>query len=77
MKGTMINQFKVGQYVMFSTGPKGVRQDSGVIHKLHASGKNGSAEIRTHGAIGLPSKVTRSLRFVNKVTNVKKENVEV
>ena len=66
MKGGMCKMFNVGRHVSFKTGPRGCRVDYGSIVKLHASGKSGSAEIRTNGAVGLPSKVTRSLRFVDK-----------
>lgn len=67
MKGAMLNQYAVGQEIAFSTGPKAFRQDTGRIIKLHRSGSCGTAEIRTHGAVGLPSRLTRSLRFVSKL----------
>ena len=66
MKGTMLNQYSVGQEILFSTGSKGARQDTNRIVKLHRSGSCGTAEIRTQGAVGLPSRLTRSLRFVSK-----------
>jgi len=66
MRAGMIKMFHVGQHVAFKTGPRGARTDYGSIVKLHPSGKSGSAEIRTNGAMGLAPKVTRSLRFVDK-----------
>ena len=67
MKAGMVKQYHVGQHVSFKTGPRGCRTDYGNIVKLHPSGRYGSAEIRTNGAVGLPSKVTRSLQYVDKV----------
>lgn len=69
-KARLIGMFNVGQQVLFTTDSKGLgRQDVGTIVKLHRSGRNGSAEIKTGGAMsGLPSKVTRSLRTVHVLT---------
>lgn len=71
MRGGMVPQFSVGQHVHFKTGPEEMaRTDGGTIVKLHKSGSAGSAEIRPDPPADattarLPSKVTRSLRFVS------------
>lgn len=67
MKAGRAKMFSKGQQVLFKTGPRGSRTDVGTIVKVHNSGKNGSAEIRTNGAVGLPSKVTRMLQYVDKI----------
>jgi len=70
VKGLLLDKFRVGQSVMFSTDSKGLgRIDVGIIVKLYKSGKSGRAKIRLVDALpGLPPHVTRSLRTVRIIT---------
>ena len=74
MKGSMINQFHVGQHVEFRTterhdmSKQGQRTaitypERGVITKLHKSGRAGVAEIRCS-----KGKVSRRLQHVEAVS---------
>ena len=53
----LVSMFRIGQPVTYIT--KGAVGGVGAIVKLHHSGRNGSAEIRTNG-----KKITRRLQFV-------------
>ena len=66
MKGSMLNQYHVGQEVLFTTthGPVHL-EDRGKILKLHRSCSSGVAEIRPHDGT---HKVSRRL------INIKKPN---
>ena len=62
MKGQMLNQFKVGQQVIYSNGISSCNPNiSGRIVKLHKSGSHGSAEIKPSSG---EAKITRRLQHV-------------
>jgi hypothetical protein len=62
MKGNMVSQYKPGDYVIYSNGPK-TPEGTGRIHKLHASTAAGTAEIKPSDG---SCKVSRRLQHVRK-----------
>ena len=64
MKGKMLNQFEVGQHVIYSNGISNCNPNiGGRIVKLHKSGSHGSAEIKPSSG---EAKVTRRLQHVRR-----------